>query len=108
MRLFGLSISEIAGLLTILGIFVALGIWLFKRALLEIERTLILPLKEGSIQPLKSSLDNLANKIDGMEQRANEEHKEFKKKITEHDQRLGEHDLTLARHEEIINGRNSK
>lgn len=108
MRLFGLTISEIAGLLTILGTLVALGIWFFKRALLEIERTLIAPLKEGSIRPLKSSLDNLANKIVGMEKREQDEHKEFKEEIAEHDQRLAKHDLTLARHEEIINRRNSK
>lgn len=102
MKIFGLSISEVLGIISLFGTVILVFRWFFKNALLAIEIKLVNPLKEDFIQPLKNSLDNLASKLDGMEQKAHVEHEDFKKQLSEHDGRLDKHDLKLTEHEQQI------
>lgn len=102
MSLFGLTISDIVGILTIIGILIGVVGWFFKKSIQVIDSKLITPLKVDFIQPLKNSLDNLATKLDGMEHRADEEHGEFRSQLGEHDNRLDGHDLKLTEHEQKI------
>lgn len=102
MKIFGLSISEVLGIISLLGTVIVVFSWFFKKAIFAIEIKLINPLKVDFIQPLKNSLDNLASKLDGMEQKAHDEHEEFKSKLSNHEERLDEHKIKITEHEQQI------
>ncbi|MTD40418.1 hypothetical protein GIX45_17690 [Erwinia sp. CPCC 100877] len=101
MKFLGLTIAEIAALLTMIGSIGAWLIWIIRKAFEAIKANITDPIK-SNLDGLSESITNLSKNVTQETKLLHERYSEVAHKLDDHDEKIGEIEDTVIKHDERI------